>query len=290
MNTHKCAARSLAALLLVSLSSAQTPAQTNSPKAKLKGILSLPELKVALLEPLAKSPWNKAGLILGEDEREGDVSVKRIDARSGSVELLGSTNITLQSESCRLEGTGLALDQVGLGAALSVYQKLVGRTLLRHPSLPSVTVTLNAAANSKQEAAVALEKALTKQRIIMIPDGDKFTMVVPESQASAAKPGLSLISSANTASKGDNEIVPAGTIDFREVPLIDAAKIYAKLRGRELDKVESDFELRAAPPMTITTQNDLTKDECIYALETLFGWHGFRIILTGNDQVQFVKR
>jgi general secretion pathway protein D len=71
------------------------------------------------------------------------------------------------------------LDQV-----LTIYAELVNRTLLRPGNLPAATITLKTQTQlTKKEAIQAFDAVLALNGIAMIPIGEKFIKVVPNTQA-----------------------------------------------------------------------------------------------------------
>jgi hypothetical protein len=170
---------------------------------------------------------------------------------------------------------GLVLEDAGFGQVLMIYQRLSGRTLLIHPALPEYSVNLRAEASNPAEAALVLEKEFASQKIAVIPDGDKFAMVVPESQVTGLKPRSTEIKPT------EGELLPAGVISFLNVDLVQVANIYAALMGRKLDRQAPPP--RATRTINLKTQTPLSLEEARYALDTLFRWQGLEMIPTGDD-------
>ena len=79
---------------------------------------------------------------------------------------------------------------------------------------------------------------------------------------------------------GASELMQVGDICFINIDLIQAAQVYAALIGRKLDQT------RAIPRPTLAinfrNQTPLTKDQCVYALETLFHWQGVKVEPAGD--------
>ena len=170
---------------------------------------------------------------------------------------------------------GLVLEDARFSQVLMIYQRLSGRTLLIHPALPEYSVNLSAEASNPAEATLVLEKEFARKKIAVIPDGDKFTMVVPESQLTGVKPR-------STETKPqEGELLPAGVITFLNVDLVQVATIYAALMGRKLDR--QALPPRATRNINLKTQTPLTREEARYALDTLFRWQGLQMIPEGDD-------
>ncbi|MEO6034507.1 MAG: secretin N-terminal domain-containing protein [Verrucomicrobiota bacterium] len=78
---------------------------------------------------------------------------------------------------------GMPLDQI-----LDIYSQLVGRTLLRAPTLVStLPITLKTQGDlTKTEAITAMEAIFAMNNITLIPIGDKFAKVVPAAESGTA--------------------------------------------------------------------------------------------------------
>jgi hypothetical protein len=170
---------------------------------------------------------------------------------------------------------GLMLEGAGFSQVLMIYQRLSGRTLLIHPALPEYSVNLSAEASNPAEATLVLEKEFAAHQIGTIPDGDKFTMIVPESQLTRIKPRSMEIKPT------EGELLPAGVITFWNVDLVQVANIYAALMGRQLDRQAPPP--RATRTIKLKTQTPLSREEARYALDTLFRWQGLEMIPEGDD-------
>ena len=125
-------------------------------------------------------------------------------------------------------------------------------------------------------------------------------MVVPSAQAAEVKPHSSELKSSRSASvigavPQDNpagsgleeEQIPPGAIYFWNVPADQVAPIYAELLGRKLD-------LSQRPPsrmgvISMRTITPVTKAEAVYALETLFGWQGLKVVPVGDSAAKLIR-
>jgi hypothetical protein len=273
-------------LLATCLLLPQLFAGTRPSVPRLAGIVNLPNQKAALLDfsPPGSAPRL---LVLRENQRDGDIEVIRINFLTGSVELWpGWTNtpvtVSLQRHGNHFETVAGSLEFVGAGIdpVLSLYAECKGSTLLRWPRLPATSFTLAASTTNQAQAALVLEKALAERGIATIQDGDKFLMVVPESEATAVKPHSSEIKPP-TGNGGRSDLVPVGVICFSNADLNQAAQIYAELIGRKLDQTQP----LARPTLAINFKNQtpLSKEECAYALDTLFRWQGVKVVPVAQD-------
>jgi hypothetical protein len=258
---------------------------------RLTGIVNLPDQKAALLgfNPPGSSPRS---LVLRESERDGEIEVIRISPVTGSVELWpGWTNapitVSLPRHGSHVETLTGSLEFVGaeIDPVLSLYAECKGRTLLRWPRLPATSFTLAASTTNQAQAALVLEKALAEKGIATILDGDKFLMVVPESEATAVKPRSAQIK-ISTSDGIKPERIPVGVIYFSNTDLSQVAQIYAELIGCKLDQTQP--LPRPTLPIKFRNQTPLCKAECVYALDTLFYWQGVKVVTVGNGSAMLV--
>jgi hypothetical protein len=279
-------------LLVSCLLLPQLFAGTRPSVPRLAGIVNLPNQKAALLDcnPPGSTPGS---LVLRESQRDGEIEVIRINPQTGSVELWpGWTNtpvtVSLPRHGNRFESVAgsLELAEANVDAVLSLYAECKGRTLLRWPRLPATSFTLAASTTNQAQAVLVLEKALAAKRIATIPDGEKFLMVVPVSETAVVKPHSSEIK-VPTGKGVDSELMPARVIAFNEATLHQAAQFYASLIGRKLDRNQPP--LQATLPIIFRNQTPLTKEECLYALDTLFCWQGYKIVPVGADLARLAR-
>lgn len=266
-------------------------------------ILSIkPELGSVQLRPRPGRIWTakSSGTQTTNAPRTWDASTgKEIASPPGAVQsvefspdgrrIVTSSNspvtLTFRDQTLRLEPgrPGLLLEGAGLNQVLTLYQQLAGRTLLIHPALPAVAFTLNAAVANPAEAALVLQKEFATHGIVVIPDGDKFAMIVPEAQITSAKPH-SPHSGEVKQPDAEKEQTPSGFFDFQDVDLSQAAIVYAELLGRKFDR---SVPLRSGT-IRIKTQTALSRDEVCYAFEVLFTWRGLKAVPQGDDQLKLV--
>jgi hypothetical protein len=266
-------------------------AGTAPPYPRLAGFVQLPGLRAALLETVPTLS-GRHFLIQREGQRDGDLESLQIDPQAGTVKLrVGRTNSVLtlslrrQAHQPETGVNSLELVDVDLEPVLDLYAECKGRTLLRWPRLPATSFTLNASTPNRARAGLVLEKALAEKGIDTIPDGEKFLMIVPESEAATVRPHSAEIESP-TGNGGEAGLLPAGAINIPNADLNIVAKIYADLIQRKLDQTQR----LALPTLAIKFQNlsPLSKEECAYALETLFRWQGVRLVPAGDGLAKVV--
>lgn len=281
--------------------------ETGVPEVKLTGIVNLPGYKRALIEskPTGVGFEQKSFQILKEGEREETIEVMEIDSVKGTARVglpAGKTNaiVTLQMDGKPStpgtnhfqSGTSIQLHDASLEQVLRLYGEFCERTLLR-PSLTAEPFTLQATPGNKAEAALVLQKALLAQGITNIPDGKKFMMVLPVERAAMADPRSDqLKSSAPPAKESAKEgagIVPAGEICIPGADCTQALIFYAQLAygDRRLDPQAP--VLRNVELIHLITQTPVTREEAIYAMETLFEWQNIKVIPSGSNYVKAVQ-
>src|SRR5439155_8250910 len=82
----------------------------------------------------------------------------------------------------------LELAKASLHSTLELYGRFSGKTLLYYPTLASADFSLRGRATNRFELARILEAVLAEQEIAVVPDGDKFTMIVPKNKLPVIKP------------------------------------------------------------------------------------------------------
>ena len=108
----------------------------------------------------------------------------------------------------------------------SSLTSFTNRSLLRWPHLPASSFNLRAPAKDAAGAAQVLEKALVAEGLAIIPDGEKFLMIVPKSEAGRVKPhapratastgsGTNIQAAALGSGGSEEQVIAPGMIDFR---------------------------------------------------------------------------
>jgi hypothetical protein len=288
----------LAHCLALATLSAESPQSASPPR--LAGIVSVADRPCVVLEltgrrhPLAKF------LVLAEGQGDEGVQVERIGPDKGSVELVwegaGSTTVRLNNVT-NLPVPGIVLEDAGISAVLQLFARFTNRTLLRWPSLPATAFNLRASARDPAYAARVLAQALVAENLSIIPDGEKFLMIVPNSKAAVIKPHApSAKASTGTGSKAQKatlgsataepEVMPPGLIDFRSADVNQVLDVYAMMLGRKLDSSERPL---AGRTISLTTQTPITKEEGLYAIETLLNWSGIKLVSVGEGKLKAVR-
>lgn len=181
--------------------------------------------------------------------------------------------------------TGLSLESADVETVLGFYAELTGRTVLRPSAIGKPLFTLSRSSTNRAELAGAIEKALADKGIATIPDGDKFVMIVPQSWSSIVKPN-SPPATNSLRVVDENVVFPPGTINFPAADLADVAKIYSEIVGKKLDRQNSVGLM--GKTITLKSQNALTKEQIIYAMETLFAWQGIKMVPSDTNSIKAV--
>jgi len=224
----------------------------------------------------------------------------KIAPDKGSVELIlegtKSTKVQLNNAT-NLPVPGIVLEDVGLNTVLQLFAQCTNRSLLRWPYLPASSFSLRASAKDQAGAARVLAQALAAKQISIIPDGEKFLMIVPKSEAATVKPHAPRVkvstgsgSKTRTATPGlggtEQELVAPGMIDFRGADVWQVVDLYSALVGRTLDLSERPH---VNGTISFRTQTWLTKEEAVYALETLLQWSGVKLVQVGEGKLKAVR-
>ncbi len=248
----------------------------------LTGIINVPGYKAAIFERAAR--FNRS-FVLKEQERFEGTEISeinphtlkvsaRIEGASGTTVLGFKTNYPSVNKS----DYGLVLENASLDPVMRIYSEISKRTILRPAAMPALLISASVPGTDTKEVVEALEKALAEKGIVTIPDGDKFVMVVPKAMAGKAKAGSKEIKSSGP--KGSAVIAQAKEINFMAATSDQAIAIYAEFVGRKLDRSEG-----LPPSRIISFQNvtPLTRDEVLYAFDTLLDWSGIKLVPGEGD-------
>jgi hypothetical protein len=257
--------------------------------ARLVGIIKLEDQLVVLVESpsFRSSPEHQMALQAGQ--REGSLKVLDIDATRGEARI--KLDAEREPRVIRLKaggltnGTpdGLVFDGVGIRTMMRLLGEYSERTVLQHPSLPVVKFSLRTTATNRAEIARILREALEAKDIVIVPDGGKFLLAGAKGEAAKLNPQSAQLTAA--AGSSESEVMPRGSILFASATVPNVLSILAEFRGEKLE---------SSPPLPdgkiyLTMETALTKAECRYALETLIGWQGIRLIPSGNGLVRAVS-
>jgi hypothetical protein len=279
-------------LFIITATAIASAAESPLPGPVLAGIVNVEELKLAVLaepRPLSRPARE---IILKEGERQDRTELLEIHPENGTAKINvageGSPRlIALKNQNQFAGGSiGLAMENVGLHAALQLYAELSERTVLRPSACPNVKLTINISTTNRVEAMRTIEAVLAKQGIVLVLDGDKFALVAPDYMASKLNPQSSKISSLST-NNPTARTYPKGSINWTGAPIVPVLQIYAEFLGKKLDQSEQPLRI---PNLEIVLKNEtaLTKEELLYAFETVVGWSGVKLVPAGEGFVKAV--
>ncbi len=158
----------------------------------------------------------------------------------------GASNIDPGGRS--IEFNGAAIDIV-----LMVYGNLVGKTVLKDPSVPAAAITLQPKQGqelSDEDKILAIETVLEMNGVHLEPYGEKFVRALP--RGSVRKDGIPLLMDSE-AELGESTKVVSMMLTFRNIALDEAQKA---LEGLKSDKgVLNVYERTSSILVTDTEMN-----------------------------------
>jgi general secretion pathway protein D len=105
------------------------------------------------------------------------------------------------------------------------------------------------------------------------------------SSGGTTEPTIAISPSPQATNSSPEEMIPAGTIDFRAVDLNQVLQVYAELRNRTILRPAS----LASAPIVLKTQTALTKREAIQALDAVLALNAIAMIDVGEKFVKAVQ-
>ena len=185
----------------------------------------------------------------------------------------------------RLTLTSLCLLAPFLASAdpLDVYGLLAGKTVLMPTALPPLPDSIVAElATDKTNAIARIEKALAEQGLEVVQDGPHFVRVFrKEARDSLTNAPLR---GAELAASNGPEALPPGMINFVQADLNQVLSIYSALSQWTILR----HITLPAPTVSLKTQGTLTKQEILYAFETILALNGICVVHDGAKFVQVV--
>lgn len=195
----------------------------------------------------------------------------------GALVLAGAIGLIAQNN----PATQPANPGINLDKTLMLYGELAERTVLRHPGLwTGKPFVFTSTTTNRAEIIAHIEAAFAEKGIIVVPDGEKFVIIGPKSLQAELVPGATNIAATTT------KIIPKGSIHYVNAPIEQFVMIYAGYMGKKLAQGDP------VPPILFVSLNQttaLTKEECLYAFQTLFRWQGFELVPSGADAMKPVR-
>lgn len=169
-------------------------------------------------------------------------------------------------------------------ATVDTYAELMGKTVLAPSALPSLPDSIDSELPAnKTNVIVFLEKEFSKKGISVVQDGPCFVRLVPgwESQAELS---IMPLRGAQLHASLSQQLIPAGAVNFPGTELSQVLEIYAELKGRTI------LRTRFLPSPTVRFKNQcpLTREELVYALETVLALNGLSTVDDGQAFVEIM--
>ncbi len=169
-------------------------------------------------------------------------------------------------------------------ATVDTYAELTGKTVLAPSALPPLSVSTGSEQPAnKTNLIVFLEKEFSTKGISVVHDGPCFVRLVPGGER---QPDLSIIplrgAQLHASSRG--QLMPAGAVNFPGTDPSQVLEIYAELTGRTILRAR----FLPAPTIRFKNQCPLTREELVYALETVLALNGLSTVYDGKAFVQIV--
>lgn len=291
-----CALLSLAMLLAAPL-----PAGTNRIEVTLTGVVAVGAWKRAALEVrpgehLAASEWP----ILGEEERWEGIEVIRIDPGTATVDIReGDAVRTLTIPGPRDGGetagpdvrhpASLRFQQAPLRQVLEIYGEVTKRTILQHPQAGPARLEFKVQAADPAQAVTVFRERLEKAGLALIPDGTRFVQVLPAALTKtvrAQSAPLVGLARAIPASPLSGTEIPKGAVRFTDTHVALLLDLYGAIVGR----TARNRDRASGPRLNLHSKTPLSYPELLYALDTLLGWAGLRIVLHEDGQTFTAER
>jgi hypothetical protein len=272
---------------LIAITAIGVCAQNQPDIPRLSGIVNLREGKAAVFEFATNCCGGPRQLVLSDGHELWGVNVLKISPEQKTVEIKVDgveTPVTLKlaisSNSSQASPGTINLVDASLHSCLELYGEYSGKTLLYWPNIPPTNFSLSTSATNDSELTAIFQKALAEKQIQTVPDGDKFLVIVPQSKLSAVKPNAPKPKPID-ATKAGSELLRAGSIWLHGASIEQIFDVYADLVGANYDRSPPRFEA-ADPNIFLYTRSPLSKEECVYAFDTLFRWRGFEMVRTNG--------
>ena len=168
--------------------------------------------------------------------------------------------------------------------SVDTYTELMGKTFLAPSALLSLPDSIDSELPAdKTNVIVFLEKEFSKKGISIVQDGPCFVRLIPGGEWQAELSSMPLRGAQLHASPSQ-QLIPAGAVNFPATELSQVLEIYSELKSRTI------LRTRFLPSPTIRFKNQcpLTREELVYALETVLALNGLSTVDDGQTFVQIV--
>jgi hypothetical protein len=169
---------------------------------------------------------------------------------------------------------------VPVDEVFDLYSGMTRRTLLRCPHLPSPGLTMKAPPATPDEAARIIEKVFESNGIVIIPDGEKFALVVPVALKSSFVPHSADIKPPPEPAKTGP--VHTGEIDLKSVSIDQVLDVYMMLAGRKL--TANNAQPPISDSLSLSSATPLSKKEVLYAFDMVLSFYNLNVVPVGKDE------
>jgi hypothetical protein len=164
---------------------------------------------------------------------------------------------------------------------LDIYGELTGKTVLAPSTLPLLSAIPSELPSEKTKAIAFLESEFSKQGITIIDDGPSFVRLVPQGKGWSVVLSNAPLRGAQLRLSAGQQVSP-GTINFPPAELSQVLDIYAELKNRTILR----RAVLPSPLVRLKNQCPLTREEIIYAFETVLALNGIGTMDDGKSFVQ----
>jgi hypothetical protein len=171
-----------------------------------------------------------------------------------------------------------------LNHSLAVYAAITGKTILQPCQLPQLQdSSFSEFPTNKPEAIIFIEQEFNKFGYELVPAGEKFVMVI-QAQTRTNTLVAAQLSRFQPPALNTNSPAGAGTLNFQNASVSQVLEIYSTLRRCQI------IQPASLPSVCITlrTQQSLTREEVIYALNITMVLNGIVAIDDGGKNVLVV--
>jgi hypothetical protein len=180
--------------------------------------------------------------------------------------------------------TSLLAPPLASAATLETYGELAGKTILAPSALLSLPDSIISELPPDKTNAIAFfEGELSKNGILVVQDGPSFVRLLRSGEWQAGLSNAPLRGAQLRASPS-KELIPAGAVNFPGTDLAQVLNIYAELKNRTILRTR----FLPSPSVRFKNQRPLTREELVYALETVLALNRISTVDDGQAFVQIV--
>jgi hypothetical protein len=267
--------------------------KAEQPQCKLTGIVQLPSSTNAVLE------WPRFGgpevWIAKAAERNDDFEILQVLPEEASIKVLTGSNKESRTLSTAdgsgkpgFAGNGFQFVSANVYAIASIYQQLSGRSALVFPGLRDVKIDCKSMTVDEATALRELTAVLEKKEIVVVPDGDKFFQLLPQSQVPGVKTRAvdpARIPEVSADSNSTQETIPPGMIDFRGIHMKALLNLMSDLQQTRFD-LSAPLPNYDQAPIFFRSESPFSKEEAIHALEVMIEWRGLKTVKETNGTMR----